>query len=55
MTLEQSLAAREIAHMVAKGFGPAAATTAATRLLQSQGFGAAHSKQVAEQMARLVV
>lgn len=56
MTLEQALAAKKIAHMVnVLGLGRQTAILGATRLLMSQGFGEAHSRRVATEMADLVI
>lgn len=56
MTLEQSLAARKISHMVfTLGLGRETAILGATRLLVSQGFGEEYSRKVATEMADLVI
>lgn len=54
MQIEQSLAARKIAQMIAQGWQKQACINAAAKLVQSQGFGAAHSKKTAEEMYELV-
>lgn len=54
MTIEESLAAREIAKMQAAGFQKIAAQKSAARLVVSQGFGRAHAEKVAEKMIDLV-
>ena len=54
MTIEESLAAREIAKMQAAGYQKVAAERAAVRLVVSQGFGKAHAAKVASKMLELV-
>lgn len=54
MTIEQSLAAREIVKYLDMGYGREVAINMATKLVQSQGFGKKHSRDVAEKMAELV-
>lgn len=52
--IEQALAARKISDMLRAGYSKQASITAATKLVKSQGFSAAHAKKTAEQMADLL-
>ena len=54
MTIEESLAAREIVKMQAAGYQKIAAEMAAARLVVSQGFGKDHAAKVASKMLELV-
>lgn len=54
MTIEQSIAARQIVNMIDAGYSKEAAITQVMTLLKSQGFGEAHAKKTAEEMAELV-
>lgn len=54
MQIEQSLAAREIARLMALGFGKTVCVRDAANLVKSQGFSAKHAQQVAAQMFDLL-
>ena len=54
MHIEHSLAAKQIAKMLAQGYGRQACINGAYSLVKSQAFGAKYSREVAEQMFDLV-
>lgn len=54
MTIEQSLAARQISRMLREGWPKAAVIAATAKMVKGQGFGAAHAQKTAEEMFDLV-
>lgn len=54
MQIEHSLAAKEIARLMALGFGKTVCVRDAANLVKSQGFSAKHAQQVAAQMFDLL-
>lgn len=54
MQIEHSLAAKQIAKLLAQGYGRTACINGAYLLVKSQGFSAEYAKQVAEQVFDLV-
>ena len=54
MTIEQSLAAQQIAKMIRAGYSKEVAIVQATKFVKSQGFSLAHAKKTDIEMAKVL-